>query len=489
MLADATRRIKVARLRGRSEPLIRRGAMLLEDALRTASMPGIEQNRLLLIRSLSLGVLRADKSAAAVARQLERQIAELARYAVHGADPRAASAQAVYFHDRLDAVIAVSRQLARGASAADIHAWYWGQAISGWGPDLTREQAGRLLLGVLLNLGHGGEFLAQAFQRLIEARCLEVILHAVREQDGSVLLQQCGRFVPEPVQAGGSGQSTTASSLPFSRMWQSVLKQWVPRWGASDSRSIWLVALALQSRRSEVMSAVELRVQAESLLGAIAESADDLLPSTERSERRVQYGNNEPSPMVQTEEPGVAEDAGRCERVSVYTAYAGFWFLIPLLRQVGFDRTFQGHPEWIDAAVPRRLLSSLADRLAIPPDDPVRLWLSDEAADESESSASMYDAELMGKIDTIVSGWRRSMRRWCRLHARLGLANLVRRPGWIVWDRTHVEVWMPLSRVDLRIRRAGLDLDPGWVPWLGRVIRFYYEAEGKLHGAGGIAEC
>jgi hypothetical protein len=25
------------------------------------------------------------------------------------------------------------------------------------------------------------------------------------------------------------------------------------------------------------------------------------------------------------------------------------------------------------------------------------------------------------------------------------------------------------------IRVAGLDLDPGWVPWLGVVIRFAYE--------------
>jgi hypothetical protein len=26
----------------------------------------------------------------------------------------------------------------------------------------------------------------------------------------------------------------------------------------------------------------------------------------------------------------------------------------------------------------------------------------------------------------------------------------------------------------MRIRRAGLDIDPGWVPWLGRVVSFHY---------------
>jgi len=486
MLADATRRIKIARFRGRSEPLIRRGAMLLEDALRTASIPGIERDRLLLIRSLSLGLIRTDKSAAAVAWQLERQIADLAREAVHGGDPRAAGAQAVYFHDRLDAVIALSRQLVRGASGDGSYAWYWAQAIPGWRPDLTPEQGGRVLLEVLLNLGPGVQFLGQAFQRLLDARCLDVVLHAVRQQDGPILLRQCGWFTPDSVRAGEFGQPAMARFLPFPRIWQSMLRQWVTRWGPSDSRSLWLVALALQCRRSELMSSAKLCVQAESVLKTIVQSADALPSSLDRSEHIAECENKELSLLAQTGEPAVVEDAGRYESVSVYTAYAGFWFLIPLLKRAGFDRAIQDHPEWIDTGVPHRLLSSLADRLAVPPDDPVRLWLSQEAAAESDITVSLRDTELMGAIDTIVAGWRRSMRRWCRLHARFGLANVARRPGHVVRNKTYVEVRMPLSHVDLRIRRAGLDLDPGWVPWLGQVICFYYEAEGSGHGAGGI---
>ena len=40
-------------------------------------------------------------------------------------------------------------------------------------------------------------------------------------------------------------------------------------------------------------------------------------------------------------------------------------------------------------------------------------------------------------------------------------------PGWL-------EVRLPLSAVDLTIRRAGLDIDPGWLPWLGAVVRYVY---------------
>ena len=41
-------------------------------------------------------------------------------------------------------------------------------------------------------------------------------------------------------------------------------------------------------------------------------------------------------------------------------------------------------------------------------------------------------------------------------------------PGWI-------ELHLPLSSVETPIRRLGLDLDPGWLPWLGCVVRIIYE--------------
>jgi hypothetical protein len=49
--------------------------------------------------------------------------------------------------------------------------------------------------------------------------------------------------------------------------------------------------------------------------------------------------------------------------------------------------------------------------------------------------------------------------------ARTG--SIVASPGWI-------EVHLDLGDVDIDVRRAGLDLDPGWVPWLGVVVIFVY---------------
>ena len=54
------------------------------------------------------------------------------------------------------------------------------------------------------------------------------------------------------------------------------------------------------------------------------------------------------------------------------------------------------------------------------------------------------------------------------------LAELVAVPGRLVVDRTHVEVFVALDAVDLAVRRRALDADPGWVPSLGRVVRFHF---------------
>jgi hypothetical protein len=56
-------------------------------------------------------------------------------------------------------------------------------------------------------------------------------------------------------------------------------------------------------------------------------------------------------------------------------------------------------------------------------------------------------------------------------HRRRGVirrtARLVIDPGWI-------EAEVPLDSVDVAVRRAGLDLNPGAVPYLGCVVRFRY---------------
>jgi len=52
--------------------------------------------------------------------------------------------------------------------------------------------------------------------------------------------------------------------------------------------------------------------------------------------------------------------------------------------------------------------------------------------------------------------------------------RLLHRRGTIFAERGWIDVEMPLSTVDIDIRRVGLDIDPGWIGWLGTVVKFRY---------------
>lgn len=56
----------------------------------------------------------------------------------------------------------------------------------------------------------------------------------------------------------------------------------------------------------------------------------------------------------------------------------------------------------------------------------------------------------------------------------LPIHTLLRRPGVITTTSSHVDVTFAIDDTWLPARLAGLDSDPGWVPWLGRVVLFHY---------------
>jgi hypothetical protein len=54
--------------------------------------------------------------------------------------------------------------------------------------------------------------------------------------------------------------------------------------------------------------------------------------------------------------------------------------------------------------------------------------------------------------------------------------QLLRVPARVHHGPTHLDVDYPLSAVRVEVRLVALDVNPGWVPWLGRVVSFRYLA-------------
>lgn len=55
------------------------------------------------------------------------------------------------------------------------------------------------------------------------------------------------------------------------------------------------------------------------------------------------------------------------------------------------------------------------------------------------------------------------------------LTAVCQRGGRLRYEAGWIELHLPLDSVNTAIRRLGLDLDPGWLPWLGCVLRICYD--------------
>jgi len=87
----------------------------------------------------------------------------------------------------------------------------------------------------------------------------------------------------------------------------------------------------------------------------------------------------------------------------------------------------------------------------------------------------------------LAPGLRRLLRfiltfvRWrmSRVLPGVAVADLLRAEGVLYFTRTHVDMVMPMNQINICARLAGLDADPGWVPEMGRVIRFHFADNGS----------
>lgn len=244
-MAVPVRRVRKLALRAPREELVRRGVLLLEDALHTASLPD-PGGRLLIIRSLDVGTIRGSQSAASVALAVEQRMAALAPSAVHAAAPEAEWAPAVYFRDAVEPYVLLAQRLAWHGRAGG---WFWPLVVPGWRPALARDDGLRLALAGAVQAGPGAAGVVALVSELHQQALLDPLLAALRPSDGSWLLRSAGWSMPAPRSdrappAAGSAPSGEAGPA-WPAAWMGLLARWVARWGSQDARAHWLAAIAL----------------------------------------------------------------------------------------------------------------------------------------------------------------------------------------------------------------------------------------------------
>ena len=167
-------------------------------------------------------------------------------------------------------------------------------------------------------------------------------------------------------------------------------------------------------------------------------------------------------------------------RQRALTPSGGLLFLLGVVEDLKLPEEVLAHP----ALGARRFLwviHQLALALAdIHPNDPAALafaGLPPQAkppSDDEEAPSEIEALALNSFVARIVESLRSLLEREDDPNKVLlefvcsRCAEVVAEPGWI-------EVRFSLDDVSTEIRRAGLDLDPGYLPWLGVVVKFIYE--------------
>jgi hypothetical protein len=134
-------------------------------------------------------------------------------------------------------------------------------------------------------------------------------------------------------------------------------------------------------------------------------------------------------------------------------------FLINALRRLDIEPLLAAAGP--DAPSGWRMLHDLGVAFGMPPDEPMARFLAEADLDTTTPPALL--AETMAAIEALYRQpgglWPLPLEQRARLWA----------------TETHLDLDLETTAIDLALRLSGLDLDPGWVPWLGRVVRFHYD--------------
>lgn len=116
--------------------------------------------------------------------------------------------------------------------------------------------------------------------------------------------------------------------------------------------------------------------------------------------------------------------------------------------------------------------------LPVLPDDPAALAFAglrpnESSPDDEQKPCTKNEAHVIHTFANRILARLRTLLNW-RENDTLLLAFICERHAEIVADPGWIEVRFSLDAVATEVRRAGLDLDPGYVTWLGLVVKFVY---------------
>src|SRR4051794_9359463 len=491
-----TRRVARLRLRASDRRERPRAQMLIEEVLRLTTLPAEDQGRVYCIRRLQFPPLDEGGAQPEWTARCATHLLTIANQAVRAIDAGSAHANVVFFADVHEAYRQNVTRLLHGDRAGE---WFWPQA-TGVPIDLATPVRVEQLLERWQLLPPGWAGVARELVPALDPGTASTLLQSIRPRTAARWLGQDGPALTP----------TGDAAPPIRPQAKRVVHDLQSRFDRGDSRLLLFAALAvLDSSPAIRVDSVLVRMAASVLeapalveraslnvaVGGVTVPYAAASPTVAGGQRAVASGNElQPLPTtVGSEQPlGAAPESpvgssDASHDLEYRTGHAGLYFLLHVLRHLGIAAVLDEQPDLaVSGFVPRVLLRLAADA-GVHRDDPILRPLLD---DTKELVAAAHDAIVMPLScthlrplhpgsDVAERLWSYAVRRWCWQMVRHRTAAILKRPGRVRATPTSIVVTLPMAAVNVAFRRVGLDIDPGYLPWFGRVVHFHYHVEGS----------
>jgi hypothetical protein len=505
----------------------------LEEGLRLASLPGEEEGRLYCFRHFSLPGIPAGANRKVWMEEIQQALSVLAAHAVHGTDPRAREAQAVYFHHEQEAL----ETLLRSALYSQMAPEWFAASILGVPRAATSSSQVQTIL----------ERLRQPTTPAGAAAA--TILAAIGPSDPAPLLAAIPSFkIREWVRELENRKNVRAEAPPLKLPGQirGMLQQAASYFGWQDPGTLWLAALAVTCLSPASLASGTAVKRARATLWSLEAAEPRYSPESQQSPDRafslmrhtrpLTFNDDDeleptsrsvdssavsiPDVRFESEAPAKPPSEAIPESISAPltsqlqakplrrlpspgtspallgepTRAAGLYFLLNALHRLRIAAVLERCPVLAEAAFVDHILKRLAAYAGVAADDPILSCLHPEQVEftlppdvlatlhgnpEAWPANFAAPARALFESGDLLRLWSLAVRRWCWRSGRVTVPEIVNRQGLVWLTRSDLDVTLPLNEIDIRIRRIGLDIDPGWLPWFGefgRVVRFHYRA-------------
>jgi hypothetical protein len=479
-------------------------------------LPGEAEGRVYHFRHLHIANLPEDGDRYAWLEGFQNVMCEQAAQAVHGSDRRAGTADAVYFRNGHEECESLLMLLAAGATPS---AWFW-QSFSGHTANFPAPLMATGVIEKLLAMPASWSAVSASVLAVASAHDVVKLLNLFPDHTIEAWLRELGgsnraHFAPirfpayvvpilaRAVQTLGSdhpkmlwlaclGVIASAPASVDNQHVVAIARASLRRWHESFTTSMHSHALetarvsALRENSPPWIEASKVRMENSAPLETERVTASQENPPSWIDASKVRGENSAPletervptsrenppswidASKVRGENNASLVTTGGVEEMCFGepTSGAGLYFLLNALRHLRVEEQ-----QW-SLLFLARLFQRIAVHAEIEKKDPILRWTE---VVESQSYPEEVDPRL-------IRLWVLNIRRWCWRNGRVSVREVTRREGHVTLTKTDLDVTMPLDSADIRIRRIGLDLNPGWLPWFGRVVHFHYQDRGGFRG-------